>query len=1026
MKKQLVLAALLCTAFTATAQEKAYFQQDVAYDIRVTLDDQKHELRAFETLIYKNNSPDQLPFIYMHLWPNAYKDNNTALGKQLKAEGDLFFYYADDVDRGFIDSLDFKVDGQPVKLEYDAENPDIAKIYLSTPLMPGGQITITTPFRVKIPSGKISRLGHIQQQYQITQWYPKPAVYDKNGWNQMPYLNQGEFYSEFGTFDVYITLPRNYVLGATGDLQDNPEEKKWLDAKAEATKEIKSYDKKDLAFPASSAEMKTLHFRQEHVHDFAWFCDKRYHVLKGEVELPHTKRKVTTWVMYTNQYANTWKNAISYVNDALYYYSLWNGDYTYNHCTAVDGALSAGGGMEYPNITVIGAVTSPMMLDLVITHEVGHNWFYGMLGSNERVHGWLDEGINSANEQRYILTKYPNAALVGGANGPSGIAKKFDLEQYKQRAQYYQLYAFCAHTHIDQPIETHSADFISINYAAIMYYKSAVVFNYLRAYLGDSLYDKAFQAYFDRWHWKHPQPEDIRATFEEVTGKNLSWFFDDLIKTRKVMDYKIVSVPKFNDPENKLGGQIVVMVKNAGEINGPVMLNAVKDDKIVQTQWYEGFSGKLGLMFPGGDYDYIRIDQPEWMPEINRKNNIARTHGIFKKTEPLKLQFVGSLDNPERTQLFWTPTIGYNAYDKFMVGAAVYNHVMPSKTFEWLVMPMYSVGDNSVVGHAEAFFNFYPNSVFQDIRIGANANRYNFYTLQENDFPLGTTTFPDRRLGFTKVAPEILFDFKKGYARSPVSQAVKLRMIWLQTDEVRYSFDATGNSTTISPIDRTFYEASYIFRNARKVHPFDFTVELQQGDEMMKAQVTGNYHINISARKTIDIRVFGGAFIDEDETGRYFFRMSGWGPRGFGNQDYLFDHIFLGRSEKDGLLAQQFAIEDGGFKMYTGAGNANKWLAAANLTVPIPVKNKLLGLIKFYGDFGIYRSGWLSGPEFLYNAGAQVTLIPNICEVYFPLVYSSSIKDYYDANGFGYGKMIRFTLNLNTLNPSNLVRNFRI
>lgn len=115
--------------------------------------------------------------------------------------------------------------------------------------------------------------------------------------------------------------------------------------------------------------------------------------------------------MYTNQYANVWKDAIAYVNDALFYYSKWNGDYTYGVCTAVDGALSAGGGMEYPNITVIGAAPTPLLLDIVITHEVGHNWFYGMLGSNERVHGWMDEGINSANELRYVETKYPKSAL---------------------------------------------------------------------------------------------------------------------------------------------------------------------------------------------------------------------------------------------------------------------------------------------------------------------------------------------------------------------------------------------------------------------------------------------------------------------------------------------------------------------------------------------------------------------------------------------------------------------------------------
>ncbi len=1021
MKKLLLLPAFLFIAGTAIAQ-KAYFQQDVAYDIKVSLDDVKHELNAFETIIYKNNSPDELTFIYMHLWPNAYKNNETAMGKQLKEDGSLFFYYAKDADRGYIDSLDFKVDGQSVKLEYVPGNIDIGKIILNKPLAPGGQISITTPFHVKLPSGKISRLGHIDQQYQITQWYPKPAVYDRDGWHEIPYLTQGEFFSEFGTFDVYITVPKNYVLGSTGDLINNPQEVAFIDSLWEATKKITKYDSKDDAFPASSKELKTLHYHQEHVHDFAWFCDKRYHVLKGEVTLPHTGRKVTTCVMYTNRYAHLWKDAVQYVNDALFYYSKWNGDYTYDVCTAVDGALSAGGGMEYPNITVIGAVQSALLLDIVITHEVGHNWFYGMLGSNERVHGWLDEGINSTNELRYVETKYPNNALVGGTAGPNGAAKKFDLDRYKHRAQYYQLYAFCARTHVDQPIETHSKEFTSINYGSIMYMKSAIIFDYLRTYLGDSLYDHCFQVYFDKWHWKHPGPDDIRAVFEKESGKNLSWFFDDLIKTDKQIDYKITSVSK---PSEITKNQYTVFVKNAGEVNCPVLVSAMLNGKIVTSIWYEGFAGEAGLLFPAGDYDAFVIDQPEEMPEVNRKNNTAYTHGLFKKAEPLKIQFLGSLDNPTRTQLFWAPVIGTNKYDKIMVGAAFYNHVVPGKKFEWLVMPMYSTGAKTLVGHADAFYNIYPDNIFQRVRFGATVNQYHFYTIRDEDILEGTTNVPDRRLGWTKVAPEINFDFKKKTARSPISHSIRLRTIYLKTDRINTTSDSLGNGTwAIGYQERTFYEASYIFQHNRSVHPYDAKLTYQTGDFMSKLMVNLNYHININAKKTIDLRFFAGTFLGRQTSNNdYRFRMSGWSPNGFSNQDYLFDHIFIGRTERTGIWANQFAVEDGGFKAYSASGQSDKWLTALNVTVPLPVKNKVLGAIKFYGDFGLYNTTGLGSTTFMYNAGVQLTIVKNTLDIYIPLVYSSDIKDYYSANDVSFPERIRFSLNLHRMNPFYLLNN---
>ncbi|MBC8083747.1 MAG: M1 family metallopeptidase, partial [Hymenobacter sp.] len=328
-----------------------YFQQEVNYSIDVTLDDKTHQLTGREELTYVNNSPAALAFIWFHLWPNAYRDNTTAFARQQLRNGDRKFQFAKAADWGFIDGLDFKVNGQAAKLEVDPQNPDIAKLVLPQRLAAGASATISTPFRVQLPAS-FSRLGHVGQSYQLTQWYPKPAVYDRRGWHPMPYLNQGEFYSEFGSFDVSITLPTNYTVGATGELQ-NPDERARLDALATATalKTTAQDFGTDLTFPASDATTKTLRYKQDRVHDFAWFADKRFNVLKGSVTLP-SGRAVTSWVLFTNKEAEKWTKGLRDVNDALTYYSQWVGEYPYSAATAVDGALSAGSGMEYPMVTV--------------------------------------------------------------------------------------------------------------------------------------------------------------------------------------------------------------------------------------------------------------------------------------------------------------------------------------------------------------------------------------------------------------------------------------------------------------------------------------------------------------------------------------------------------------------------------------------------------------------------------------------------------------------------------------------------
>ena len=223
--------------------QKEYFQQHVSYEIDVKLNDQDHTLSAFEKIEYINSSPDTLEYIWFHIWPNAYKNDSTALAKQLLRLGSTRFHYSMDKDRGFIDSLDFSVDGIAASWEYHPDWIDVIKVLLPSPLYPGRSSTIETPFFVKLPK-IFSRLGHTGKHYEITQWYPKPAVYDKDGWHPMPYLNMGEFYSEFGSFDVTISLPKEYRVMATGDLFNSGKELQWLDSLALLGKSLLSLDNK--------------------------------------------------------------------------------------------------------------------------------------------------------------------------------------------------------------------------------------------------------------------------------------------------------------------------------------------------------------------------------------------------------------------------------------------------------------------------------------------------------------------------------------------------------------------------------------------------------------------------------------------------------------------------------------------------------------------------------------------------------------------------------------------------------------
>ncbi len=529
---QMLVTLLFLLAFTATshAQNNTYWQQQVNYRIDVSLNDTAHTLDGFVKMEYTNNAPDTLSFIWFHVWPNAFKNDKTAFSEQLLLNGRTDFYFSKKDERGYINRLDFKVNNSTATTEDHPQYIDVIKLLLPQPLAPKQSITISTPFHVQLPKN-FSRGGHIGQAYQITQWYPKPAVYDHKGWHPMPYLDQGEFYSEFGNYDVRITVPENYVVAATGELQTIAE-KQWLEQRANykwqaewitvppTTKSKYSKPKKVLKeFPTSATTSKTLQYTQANVHDFAWFADKRFVVQHGKVLLPEGN-EVTAAVYYLPASKKNWQNATDYIAKTLQTRSKWLGIYPYKTATVVEGPQGFEGGMEYPTITIVNVDTSAAAIESVIEHEVGHNWFYGILASNERQHPWMDEGINSYYDERYD-DEYAITDLIVSKFVQKRIPE--DLESLALR----QLYA----THRDQPIATASEKFTHYNYGLVAYTKTAAWVQLLEKQVGRLAFDSAMKIYYSQWQFKHPYPEDFKAVLEKSTGKNLDSSFSLLHKT---------------------------------------------------------------------------------------------------------------------------------------------------------------------------------------------------------------------------------------------------------------------------------------------------------------------------------------------------------------------------------------------------------------------------------------------------------------------------------------------------------------
>jgi hypothetical protein len=474
--------------FLAASLHAQAWQQQTDYTIDVTLDPAAKTLDGFEKLAYRNNSPDTLRFIWFHLWPNAYKNDRTAFSDQFLENGDTRFYFSGKEQRGYINRLDFRVNGVAAKTEDHPNHIDIVKLLLPRPLPPGGEASITTPFHVRLPYN-FSRGGFDGNSFQVTQWYPKPAVYDAAGWHPMPYLDQGEFYSEFGSFDVRITLPQNYVVAATGELQDTTvleQLKRGIKGSALPKRKPAGAPISKVATPpATMLPTKTVRYVQARIHDFAWFANPRFTVAHDTCRLP-SGRVIDVFSFYTPEEEDFWKKSTGYAKEAIRFYSDEVREYPYNTLSVVQGPQSFGGGMEYPTITIISPTGSGRELDITIAHEIGHNWFYGILASNERDHPWMDEGINSFYEQKYTARRYgalPQLAEIG------------------LRTAVIQRTA--------QPIETSADSFTEANYGLVAYQKTAQWVALLEQRMGADSFRSFMQTYYRDWAFRHPRPVDF-------------------------------------------------------------------------------------------------------------------------------------------------------------------------------------------------------------------------------------------------------------------------------------------------------------------------------------------------------------------------------------------------------------------------------------------------------------------------------------------------------------------------------------
>ncbi|MBL7811967.1 MAG: M1 family metallopeptidase [Bacteroidetes bacterium] len=990
---------------------QASWQQKVDHTIRVTLDTQTFTLHADEMIVYTNNSPDTLSTLWFHIWPNAFSARNSGYGKEALYNGNIKYLNAPGENRGSLDSLSFRVNGKPAMFTYHPDFSDIVQVWLPEPILPGKSHIIQTPFRVKLPY-LFSRMGHKGRLVAATQWYPKPAVYDVNGWNTMPYLEQGEYYSEFGDYDVQITLPGNMRVAATGMLQ-NTNELLWLDELAGVgTDDIGVADQ-----PAS----KTLHYIQKQVPDFAWFAHPEFEVAKGSVQLDST-HTVTTWAFFIREKLrrpfqsdrSPYTQITANIAKALKGYSAKAGMYPYGQCTVVVGGLSSAGGMEYPMITICSDADATTTI-----HEVGHNWFQGMLGSQERRYPWMDESLNTFYEQK-VSGEEPKQFLPGEPILPvsayAGMRAMHDVGVY-------------------QPGNLAAGTYNQLNYGAMVYGINPLRLNYLQSYLGDELFRSCVQRYFSQWQYRHPLPGDIQDAFEAEAGQSLKWFFQDLMGGT-LPDYALGSVRKSN-------AGYLVKVRNKGAIQVPVRLSYTAG-KVRRDLWLNGRDTQVLI---SRDAEQVSLNSNGWLPEKNLANNDGRTHGIFRTWAKPHFGLPYFYTRGQNNLGVFPWPFAFNPYDGWMPGLLITNITFPRRNWEWWVTPFYGLKSKQIAGTAGIQRNLFHNAGrFQLSEISLRTSRFHFSP---------DAADPERN-AFNHLALQWVSRFRRTKAES--SSQLGVSLIINRMDRGSYTgphYDSTGavdgylRYATAHPyLENDLLRVYYRRESMRKLAPGYLQADAEFGGlagtlstgavvpgKFLKLNLHGETYFLYpnQSRKNIGLRLRGW-FSALPFKQFQFGNAGGFGipvTGANGYNDYGFTQIISGRTATfmtEGRYGYQMLNESNALRMPYPRLMSSNWVCGGT------VQSHILPFLplQFYVDAALWDPGSSSVMQFDYVGGITLrTHTGNVThfEISLPLVYSKTLRTAIDTRNqipgvkqIKWYHLLNFRVNWNLWNPWSLSR----
>ncbi len=909
--------------------------QNNAIEISASFDFELEELKIIQHTIYINNSNQNLDTIYFHNWANSFRNRRSPLSRRLIEDYDKSLYFSSRKNRGRSNIKDISENYQFTQWSVQKGSPDIVRVILNKTLKPGDSTKLSATYSVKIPQDKFTKYGKNGTNYNLRYWHLVPAVFDTK-WYTMNNLNMDDFYMTPTDYDIELKLPEGVTLNTDLDIQTTinpPYTTHKLTGKSRIDIEL------NINFFNDFKKIKT--------DSLEVISNLNGTTLNDRVKTDVVNRQLAFIQKHLGQYPHKkiLINKISYYKNPIY------------------------GLNQLPKM--FNPFSGVFEWDIKMFKVLTKKYIENTLIVNRRLDYWLVDGLQTYLMMQYVEKFYPEIKAMGNISKIWGV-RSFNIAKLDFNGKYPFVYQFAARKNLDQSLSTRADSLSNFNRKIVNKYKAGIGLRYLDEYLQDSIIPKSIIEFYQKNKLKQINSNAFRSVVTSKTTKDLNWFFNDYIHSKKKIDYTIKKIIKTDD-------SVTVFIKNKRNFTVPIALYGVNKKEVMFKKWLTDIDSTASITLPKGDYNKLSLNYEYLYPELNLRDNWKNLNGLFNK--PIQFRYFKDLENPYYNQVFYNLYTDYNFYDGFLLGPRLYNEAIFKKKWLYKITPTYGLKSKKFSGSFSLLYEQLPEKT--------NVYRYRF--------GIGGSTFQYApNLSYTRFTPFASIEFKRKSLRDVGGKNLFARYVLVDRETAPDAPSLESDSYNI-------FNVRFSSSKPNIITDIRYATDLQVSKNFGKLALDFRYRKLTDNNRQYDLRFFAGTFLyNKTINSGDFFSFSLDRP-----SDYLFDYNYLGRSEEAGFLSQQIIISEGGFKSQFQNRFANEWMISANGSVSI------WRWIEAYADGGYYKNR-NQKVLFKYDTGIRLNLVHNIFEVYFPL--QSSLG--FEPSLNDYDQKIRFVL---TLSPRAII-----